>query len=241
MPTKVSNPFSTRYTRPGSIVPRDADGEPVDAEVLLDRLHGLGGTAAIVGPHGSGKSTLLTHLAAAFERRGTRPPRVRLHSWTDAPMVWMAIRRAGPGDTLCIDSWECTGWLIGSLLRLVARATGRRLLVTSHRAAGFPELVRCTTSPVLLHSIVESLPNHESWYGSLIREADVGEAFATHGGNLREALYELYDRFEAAALPIQGLNGDGFVDRTDHAGTCDEIHEFADGFSYRGAPERNLG
>lgn len=241
MPTMVSNPFSTRYTRPGSIAPFDALGRPVDVGAMLDRLHGLGGTAAITGPHGSGKSTLLTHLAAALERHGRRAPRVRLHSWTDASMVWMAIRQSGPDDTICIDSWECTGWLVGGLLRMVARATGRHLLVTSHRAAGFPELARCTTSPVLLHSIVESLPNHGDWFGSLIREADIGEAFATHGGNLRESLYELYDRFEAAASPIQSLGGDGPVDRTGHAGARSEIHESADGFSYRGAPERNLG
>ena len=241
MPTMVSNPFSTRYTRPGSIAPLDAAGRPVDVGALLDRLQRLGGTAAIVGPHGSGKSTLLTHLAAALEQHGRRAPRVRLHSYADAPMVWMAIRQAGPDDTICIDSWECTGWLVGGLLRMVARATGRRLLVTSHRAVGFPVLARCTTTPVLLHSIVESLPNHGVWFGSLIRVADIREAFANHGGNLRESLYELYDRFEAVTSPIQGLSGDGPVDRTGHAGPRSIIHEHADGFSYRGAPERNLG
>ena len=241
MPMMVSNPFSTRYTRPGSIAPLDAAGRLVDLEAMLDRLRGLGGTAAIVGPHGSGKSTLLTHLAAALERHGRKAPRIRLHSWTDATMVWMAIRQTGPGDTICIDSWECTGWLVGSLLRMVAHATGRCLLVTSHRAAGFPELARCTTSPVLLRSIVERLPNHAVWCGRLISVADIREAFANHGGNLRESLYELYDRFEAVNSPIQGLGGDGSVDHTGHAGAPGTIHEFTDGFSYRGAPERNLG
>jgi len=241
MPRMVSNPFSTRHTRPGSIAPLDATGRPVDLDALLDRLHGLGGTAAIVGPHGSGKSTLLTHLAAALERQGGRAPRIRLHSWADAAAVWMALRRARPGDTICIDSWECTGRLFGTLLRVVARSTGRSLLVTSHRRGGFPEVARCTTSPALLQSIVGGLPDHELWLGSLVRAADIDEAFAHHGGNLRESLYELYDRFEAAASQIEGVVGDGSINRTGPAGIHQQIHEFADGFSYVGAPERNLG
>ncbi len=241
MPRMVLNPFSTRHTRPGSIAPLDATGRPVDLDALLDRLHGLGGTAAIVGPHGSGKSTLLTHLAAALERQGGRAPRIRLHSWPDAAAVWMALWRARPGDTICIDSWECTGRLFGTLLRVVARSTGRCLLVTSHRRSGFPEVARCTTSPALLQSIVGGLPDHELWLGSLVRVTDIDEAFAHHGGNLRESLYELYDRFEAAASQIEGVVGDGSIDRTGPAGIHQQIHEVADGFSYVGAPERNLG
>jgi len=207
MPSMVSNPFSTRHTRPGSIATLDATGRPVDLDVLLDRLQGLGGTAAIVGPHGSGKSTLLTHLATALERQGGRVPRIRLHSRADVPAVWMAIRQADPGDTICIDSWECTGRLAGGLLRMKASMMGRHLLVTSHQRAGFPELMQCTTSPALLRSIVGCLPDHELWLGTLVHTADIDRAFATHGGNLRESLYELYDRFEAAASQIQGVGG----------------------------------
>jgi len=241
MPSMVSNPFSTRYTRPGSIAPLDVTGSPMNLDVLLDRLHGFGGTAAIVGPHGSGKSTLLTHLAAALERQGGRVPRIRLHSRADVPTAWMAIQRASPGDTVCIDSWECTGRLVGGLLRMVARVTGRHLLVTSHGRAGFPELVECTTSPALLRSIVGCLPDHELWLGTLVHKADIDRSFANHGGNLRESLYELYDRFEAAASQIQGLGGVGPIDHAGPAGVPHKIHESADGFSYVGAPERNLG
>jgi energy-coupling factor transporter ATP-binding protein EcfA2 len=237
----VSNPFSTRHTRPGSIAPLDATGRPVDLDVLLDRLHGFGGTAAIVGPHGSGKSTLLTHLAPRLERDGRRAPRIRLHSSADIPAAWSAIHRAAPGDTVCIDSWECTGRLVGGLLRILARVTGRHLLVTSHHRVGFPELVQCTTSPALLRAIVGGLPEHGVWLGKVIHAEDIDQAFANHGGNLRESLYELYDRFEAAVSPIQCVGGDGSIDHAGPTSIHRKIHESADGFSYVGAPERNLG
>jgi energy-coupling factor transporter ATP-binding protein EcfA2 len=197
MATPVSNPFSTRYTRPGRIRPLDGTGHPVDVDGLLERLQSLGGTAAIVGPHGSGKSTLLVHLAEAIERRGGHAQRIRLHALRDASAAWTAIRQAAAGGTVCIDSWECIGLATRSLLRLAARLSGCGLVVTSHRKAAMPELTRCVTSASLLRAIVGSLPDHACWHETLIRDTDIEAAFAMHGGNLRESLYELYDRFEA--------------------------------------------
>jgi energy-coupling factor transporter ATP-binding protein EcfA2 len=237
----VTNPFATRFTRPGRIEPLDVIGRPVDIDALLDRLRELCGTAAIVGPHGSGKSTLLTHLAAAIERRGERVRRARLHSWRDVPTAWTAIRGAAAGDTVCIDSWECLGVTARSVLRLAARMSGCGLLVTSHRGTGLPELIRCGTSASLLRSIVRSLPGHACWHGHLIHETDIEAAFALHGGNLRESLYELYDRFEACASRIRAGVRAGPDGRDGSDGGRHEIHELGDGFSCVGAPERNLG
>ena len=233
MAAMVSNPFSTRFTRPGCIGPLDGSGQCVDIDRLLERLQDVGGTAAIVGPHGSGKSTLLVHLAEAIERRGGQSPRIRLHSWRDATAAWTAIRQSSAGGTVCIDSWECIG--------LATRLSGCGLLVTSHRGAGMPELIRCGTSVSLLSTIVRSLPDRACWHGILICEADIEAAFANHSGNLRESLYELYDRFEARGRRIRGGGGGG-PDGPDGSDDCrDGIHEFANGFSYVGAPERNLG
>jgi len=241
MVTMVSNPFSTRFTRPGRIEPLDDAGRRVDVDELLERLHGLGGTAAIVGPHGSGKSTLLAHLAEAIERRGGRSLRIRLHSWRDSLAAWRAIRQSAAGDTLCIDSWECIGPATCILLRLTARLSGCGLLVTSHRATGMPELTRCGASASLLGAIVRSLPDHAGWYETLIYEADIEAAFANHGGNLRESLYELYDRFESRRRRIRGVGGASPDGSDGSDGGRHEIHEFEGGFSYVGAPERNLG
>ena len=241
MPDLVCNPFATRFTRPGCIEPRDRLGGHLDVDGLLERLRTLGGTAAIVGPHGSGKSTLLTHMADALERRGARVQRVRLRSWRDASAAWTAIRHARAGGTVCIDSWECVGVVGRSVLLIAARMAGCGLLVTSHHGGGMPRLMQSVTSPSLLRSIVRTLPGHEVWHGSWIRDSDIEAAFAGHGGNLREALYELYDRFEDRARGTRAVRGDGPDEGDDCAGDRHGIHEFADGFSYAGAPERNLG
>ena len=47
----------------------------------------------------------------------------------------------------------------------------------------------------LLRAIVAALPDH----GGLIQDEDLTAAFARHGGNLRESLSDLYDRFEERA------------------------------------------
>lgn len=238
----ASNPFSTRFTRPGCIDSRDASGSRVDVGLLIERLDRLGGTAAIVGPHGSGKSTLLVHLSEEIARRGGRSSRIRLRSWRDAVSVWKAMRGAGGDATVCVDGWECLGLPTRLLLRLVARRLRCRLLVTSHRGGDLPVLVRTVTSSALLHSIVRSLPEAGLWHGRLIGPIDVEEAFAGHGGNLRESLLDLYDRFEARVRRSSvGSFDDGRNDGAGRAVGRLEIHDSADGFSCAGAPERNLG
>ena len=55
-----SNPFSSRYVRPGAIpffFPEDCR-----VELLLSRLEENGWQGEILGRHGSGKSALLAHL-----------------------------------------------------------------------------------------------------------------------------------------------------------------------------------
>jgi energy-coupling factor transporter ATP-binding protein EcfA2 len=241
MPAPVSNPFATRFTRPGRIEPLDAMGRPVDTDMLLARLRSLGGAAAIVGPHGSGKSTLLMHLAGAIEARGERAPRIRLRSVHDVHAAWVAIRQAANGGTACIDSWECMGRCIRYGLQVAAHLSGSGLLVTSHGSAGLPVLVQHATNSAVLRTIVRGLPEHASWYGKLITTSDIEEAFVKHGGNLRESLYELYDRFEARVERFQTVGGEGSSGRDGSSFRQRGIHEFTDGFSYAGAPERNLG
>lgn len=238
----ASNPFSTRFIRPGRIASLDVCGRPVDVGMLVDRLDRLGGTAAIVGPHGSGKSTLLTHLAEEIARRGGHTTLLRIQSSRDAQAIWAALRRGRPGTTVCLDSWECLCLAGRLLVRLLAGLWGRRLLVTAHRIDGLPVLTRCATSPAILHAVVRALPEQGLWHGSLIGPNDIEEAFAKHGGNLRESLLDLYDRFELRLREARPWNtGDDRAVCADRATSGPEIHEFGGGFSYAGAPERNLG
>ncbi len=190
------NPFSTRYTQPGRIVPLDHFGNPLNLQGILVSLAELGGTAAIQGQHGSGKTTLLEHLACELKHSGACVVRVRLRSRLDALEALLAIARSPPGGIVCIDSWEQMGLLSSCLARGLAWVCRCHVLVTSHRATGLPLLIDCQTSHPLLVAIVRQLPSHELWYGQCIVPADVEEAFKQCAGNVRESLYHLYDRFE---------------------------------------------
>lgn len=237
----LGNPFATRHTRPGCLPPLDAAGRPLDMQLLLARALATRG-AAIVGPHGSGKSNLLHHLALAAAAGGPVEC-VRLRSWRDLPEAWTAIRRVGRGGVACVDSWECVGPVERIVLIALARAVGVCLVVTAHHPSVLlATLLRCETTPRLLEAIVVRLVGPPQWGAVPIAAADVDAAFAGHGGDLREALYELYDRFESrrsdAARPPWR---DGGEDRDDRGGGRSGIHESAARFSYAGAPERNLG
>lgn len=189
--TPGRNPFVTRHTRPGSLRPRDRDGTPLDLETLVVRARCLPATA-IEGPHGSGKTNLLAALAAYFAAAGLLAASIRVRSRRDGGAVLRAALASPSGTTLCVDGWEALGGAWAAVVRWV---TGRRrvgLLVTCHHPARMPTLLRCGTTPDLLSRLVADLPDH----GGIIGDRDIAEAFAARGGNVREALYDLYDRYE---------------------------------------------
>ncbi len=190
-PVGRHNPFATRFTRPGAVPPLDSLGLPLDVAALARRARCLG-VSAIEGMHGAGKSTLLAALASTLADSGLLAGRIRSRSRRDGPIVARAVFRSRPGTMLCVDGWETLGVLQGALVSHVARYRGVGLIVTVHRPGRMATLVHCTTSPALLGRIVADLPDH----GGLIAAEDVVDAYAAHGGNLREALYDLYDRFE---------------------------------------------
>ncbi len=66
-----SNPFSTRFVRPGALAYRFPPGE--SAATLVERLAASGWRGQIVGPHGSGKSTLVAALGETLPRSPVGP------------------------------------------------------------------------------------------------------------------------------------------------------------------------
>jgi len=188
----LRNPFATRFTQPGRLAAHGADGLPLDLAPVLDRLAALGGSGAIEGPHGSGKTTLLIALADGLTRANRLGGFVRLRSRRDGIMAVRRILQAPPGTTVCIDSWERMGTIAAAVARWSAWRRGCGLLVTGHRRTSLPILIRCRTSVGLLERLVAALPDH----GGMIDSGDIAAAHAIHGGNLREALLDLYDRFE---------------------------------------------
>ena len=194
----VGNPFSTRHVRPGRIAPLDGAGRPLDVGELLAALATYGGSGALVGPHGSGKTTLLWALAGALEAAGGRVERARVRGPRDIlPLAGSTLRCAG-GGTLCVDSWERLGRVPPWLLRGVAWLCGARLLVTAHGPGPLPTLWRCVTSPALLMALVVQL-SRAGDVEDFVGACDLDDVFRRAGGDVREALFLLYDRFEERA------------------------------------------
>jgi hypothetical protein len=186
----TSNPFSTRYTRPGMLPPLDIAGVPLDVGRLLADLRA--GGVAIQGPHGHGKTTLLRAVLAAADQAG-RPTsflRVGAAGWVSRALFLIGLAR--PCTVIGVDGWELLPAGLPTVLRGAATCRRATIVATTHGPAGMPVLARCETSPQLLASIVDRLPAH----GGRIAASDIDDAFRRHGGNLREALYDLYDRFE---------------------------------------------
>jgi energy-coupling factor transporter ATP-binding protein EcfA2 len=191
----VANPFASRHVRPGRLRPLTADAQEHDVRALVATIDEAGGSAAIVGPHGSGKSTLLAALAAELQAEGRLVGILQVRSLRDLPAAVRMVATAGSGSTACLDGWERLGRLGSRVVRTIAWVRGCHLMATSHRPVGLAVTLSTSTSPQLLAAVVAALPEH----GGLIIDSDLREAFARHGGNLRESLSDLYDRFEERA------------------------------------------
>jgi len=158
-------------------------------EELLERLAALDYRAALVGPHGHGKTTLLEDLAPHLEARGLRVRRATLHAGDrrlSAAQEKAVFEDVSPRDILLLDGAEQLGRLAWLGLRRRSRAAGG-LVVTSHRAGLLPTLHECRTTTDLLAAILSDLLGQ---VGPLLPPEDL---FRRHGGNLRDALRELYD------------------------------------------------
>lgn len=192
-PGGVANPFATRYTRLGAVAPLTESGERFDAAAMLVQLKDAGGCGAFVGPHGSGKSTRLEACAEAAEAAGRPVRRIRLRRWRESVAAAHILATLPAGGLVCVDSLEVAGRFGAACLRSLARCRRVQLLATSHAPLALPVLIQCHTSLALLERIVAQLPASE---GS-IPQAALAEAFTAADGNIREALFLLYDRVEA--------------------------------------------
>jgi hypothetical protein len=158
-------------------------------EELLARLESLRFRAALVGPHGHGKTTLLEDLGARLAERGFRVRTATLH---EGDRRLSAVQRKihfhglAASDVLLLDGAEQLGGVSWLEVRTRTRAAGG-LVVTSHRPGLLPTLHECRTTPELLAGIVRDLG----------AEPPPADLFVRHGGNVRDALREMYDRASA--------------------------------------------
>jgi hypothetical protein len=144
-----------------------------------------------VGPEGSGKTTLLDDLATELVRRGRSVHFVTLSAGEHGLSARQrrAVLEAAEGEsTLLVDGADALApraWR--ALCRQGRRAGG--FVVSAHAEGLLPTLWRTRTSPHLLEETVQALTG----VGSEAFGRPAEDLFRSHGGNLREALRELYD------------------------------------------------
>ena len=188
-PLMDSNPFATRFIRPGAIPYLFPDA--MNASHLIDRLRRTAWFGQIVGPHGSGKSTLLETLVPRVERGGRRVVRFTLRRHRrPRPVENPQAARWGVGTLVVVDGFEQLGPVRRMWLKCLCRRRRCGLLVTSHRRIGLPTLIRTDVEPAVAARVVALLQRNRP---ALVGPNDVADHFGKHPGNLRETLFDLYD------------------------------------------------
>lgn len=187
-----TNPFSTRWTRPGA-VPFDFGGR-CSIDDLVRRLAESDWQGAIVGPHGSGKSTLVRTLMPVLEAAGRVTVLITLRDGHKRlPMSLRQLDPKGATSIVVIDGCEQLGRLSQWRLIRYCRRRGYGLLVTAHGNCGLPVIFRTEPDLATIERVIEhSLPPH----GGRIYRSDLERGWRRHGANVRELLFELYDLFE---------------------------------------------
>ena len=166
----------------------------VEGRGLVQRMDGLGGRVAVVGPKGSGKTTLLTELARRLEQ-----PVVVVRIPGDCPDPWRTTRSQLPHQlpnrhAVLVDGSEQLG-VFGWRRLLHATRRARCLIVTLHRPGRLPTLIDCRTDAGLLRDLVEELAPQK--FNEI--EPSLDGLFHRNEGNLRLCLRELYDVYSGRA------------------------------------------
>lgn len=198
------NPFSTRFIKPGAVDFIFHGG--VTIEALADRFKANAWIGSIVGPHGCGKTTLACQLGRVLGRTcvvrwiTVRPEsQPKRHGFARMPRIhhdrtrssgWDETSHESSQSLMVIDGLEQLSWLHRLAVVHHARARYRGLLVTSHRpVAGIPTLWHVDRDFEIFRAVAMRLQDQRF---PLPGEA-LSRAFAQAKGNIREALFLLYD------------------------------------------------
>jgi hypothetical protein len=189
----ATNPFSASRLRPGTIDFIFEHGKTLGQ--LVDLLEANQWRGAITGLHGTGKSTLLAAMTPAIEARGRVVSCVTLTAGQRTlPRDFLASPRLAAGQGVAaVDGIEqLSAW---SRLRLkrFCKSHGAGLLVASHRSARLPVIYQTAIDVPRAWRVVERF---QDGFTPLVRLSDLVERLAQRHGNLREALFDLYDIYE---------------------------------------------
>jgi hypothetical protein len=191
-PSRHSNPFSTCWTKPGALRYLFSAGD--NAESLVARLASAHWRGAIVGPHGAGKSTLLATLRPCLQAAGRSLQAVSLRDGQRRlPPDFLRRTLTLPRPLVVVDGYEQLSYQARWCLRRRCYRAGAGLLVTSHAATSLPTLAACEPNLDLVLQLTARLTRRVP---SPVTPSDVAASHACHGGNVREILFDLYDRHE---------------------------------------------
>lgn len=184
-----SNPFATRFVRPGAIPYRFPSGQSL--EMFRRRLRDAQWMGQIVGKHGSGKTTLLRTLDNHWSSWGRKAVTVTLRDQQRfLPIALLEANSWTSKTQVIVDGHEQLGWISRCWLSWQCRRTGCGLLVTTHDDQPFPTIFRTNTSKDLAGTLVRDL-TRDRWDAPT--QGDILRAFEQSGGNLREMLFLLYN------------------------------------------------
>jgi len=193
----MTNPFSTRFTRP-TVAEYLFEGDGNAAQIVA-ALENNDWRGCIVGPHGSGKSTLLHNLVPIFESAGVTPHIVSLNEGArtcDLPQENADSSKTNDcsiNAVLIIDGYEQLSWFGRRRVAKYVATHNWGLLVTSHQPCGLPVVYETKPNLATTRQIVARL---QSQHSVAITPDELAASFHRQHGNVREVLFELYDLAE---------------------------------------------
>jgi len=188
-----SNPFCAARLRPGTIDYVFERGKSL--EQLVDALEANAWRGQIIGSHGTGKSTLLAALAPVMEGRGRLVRSITLVAGErHLPREFLRSLRLSAGlGVAAVDGVEQLHAWNRLLLKQFCQTQDIGLVVTSHRSADLPNLYETALDEVRAWSVVQRL---QKGFPPRIQSCDLVQRLGQRQGNLREALFDLYDLYE---------------------------------------------
>lgn len=194
VPSRFGNPFLTCWTRPGAIAYQFASDD--SAQRLVARLASTNWWGEIRGPHGAGKTTLLVTLMPLLVAAGRQVTLLSLHNGQRRlPRRLLDDALSPKRAMVIIDGYEQLSWLQRQRLRSWCHRASAGLLITSHFATKLPLLIELLPGIETVRQLVAILTTAVP---SPVTAADISASHAIHGSNVRDCLFELYDRHERA-------------------------------------------
>lgn len=201
-----SNPFCTRFVRPGAVAYRFAADQSGQLDSIVKRIKGVR-HGLIIGPHGSGKSTLIHSLLPILRReypnvvccqlcdsKSPHPIDRLRQAQGQRRQLQHCLRQLNHQDLLIIDGIEQLTVVNRIRLSRFGNRSGPSVLATCHRPSfGFQPLFETSVHRHTAWELTEQLiQNSPPPLVGLVRNKLANQDWE-RTTNLREFWFECYD------------------------------------------------